>query len=83
MADATRPAETRCRARDLGISLGRYKTGKWNAITDVGGVMSHAAIVCREYGMPAVVGTGHATKIIKTGMMLRVDGSTGAVSIAR
>lgn len=52
-------------------------------ITDVGGVMSHAAIVCREYGMPAVVGTGHATKVIKTGMMLRVDGSTGAVSIAR
>jgi pyruvate,water dikinase len=52
-------------------------------ITDVGGVMSHAAIVCREYGMPAVVGTGHATKIIKTGMMIRVDGSTGAVTIAR
>jgi pyruvate,water dikinase len=45
--------------------------------------MSHAAIVCREYGMPAVVGTGHATKIIKTGMMLHVDGSSGAVSIAR
>ncbi|MCB1982697.1 MAG: PEP-utilizing protein mobile subunit, partial [Rhodoferax sp.] len=52
-------------------------------VTDVGGVMSHAAIVCREYGMPAVVGTGHATKIIRTGMMLRVDGSSGAVSIAR
>jgi len=52
-------------------------------VTDVGGVMSHAAIVCREYGMPAVVGTGHATKIIKTGMTLRVDGSTGAVAIAR
>jgi phosphohistidine swiveling domain-containing protein len=32
--------------------------------------MSHAAIVCREYGMPAVVGTGHATKVIKTGMMI-------------
>jgi len=52
-------------------------------VTDVGGVMSHAAIVCREYGMPAVVGTGHATKIIKTGMKLRVDGSTGAITIAR
>jgi pyruvate,water dikinase len=52
-------------------------------VTDVGGVMSHAAIVCREYGMPAVVGTGHATKIIKTGMMLRVDGSTGAITITR
>jgi pyruvate,water dikinase len=52
-------------------------------VTDVGGVMSHAAIVCREYGMPAVVGTGHATKVIKTGMMLRVDGSTGAITIVR
>ena len=52
-------------------------------VTDVGGVMSHAAIVCREYGMPAVVGTGHATNIIRTGMMLRVYGSSGAVSIAR
>jgi len=52
-------------------------------VTDVGGVMSHAAIVCREYGMPAVVGTGHGTKVIKTGMMIRVDGSTGAVTIIR
>ena len=52
-------------------------------VTDVGGDLSHAAIVCREYGMPAVVGTGHATKVIKTGMMLRVDGSTGAITIAR
>ncbi len=52
-------------------------------ITDVGGVMSHAAIVCREYGMPAVVGTGHSTKVIQSGMMLRVDGSTGLVNIMR
>jgi pyruvate,water dikinase len=52
-------------------------------VTDVGGVMSHAAIVCREYRMPAVVGTGLATKIIKSGMMLHVDGSSGVVSIVR
>jgi len=52
-------------------------------VTDVGGVMSHAAIVCREYGMPAVVGTGHATKIIKTGQRVRVDGTTGAITIIR
>ncbi len=52
-------------------------------VTDVGGVMSHAAIVCREYGMPAVVGTGYATKTIKSGMMLRVDGSSGVISIVR
>jgi pyruvate, water dikinase len=52
-------------------------------VTDVGGVMSHAAIVCREYGMPAVVGTGHSTKVIRSGMKLRVDGSTGSITIAR
>ena len=50
-------------------------------VTDIGGVMSHAAIVAREYGMPAVVGTGTATSRIKTGQRLRVDGSTGIVTI--
>ncbi|MCB1661366.1 MAG: PEP-utilizing enzyme, mobile region [Pseudomonadales bacterium] len=50
-------------------------------VTDVGGVMSHAAIVCREYGMPAVVGTGLATKIVKSGQMIRVNGSTGEINI--
>ena len=52
-------------------------------VTDVGGVMCHAAIVCREYGMPAVVGTGHATSIIKTGMDIKVDGATGKVTLVR
>ena len=46
-------------------------------VTDIGGVMSHAAIVCREYGLPAVVGTGRATAEIRTGQTIRVDGSTG------
>ncbi|HET7823698.1 MAG TPA: PEP-utilizing enzyme [Anaeromyxobacter sp.] len=50
-------------------------------VTDVGGVMSHAAIVCREYGMPAVVGTGHATKIVKTGQRIRVNGTTGEITV--
>jgi pyruvate,water dikinase len=50
-------------------------------VTDIGGVMSHAAIVSREYGMPAVVGTGRATAVIRTGQLLRVDGSTGVVTI--
>ena len=39
--------------------------------------MSHAAIVAREYGMPAVVGTGDATKRIRTGDRIRVDGDPG------
>jgi pyruvate,water dikinase len=50
-------------------------------VTDVGGVMSHAAIVCREYGLPAVVGTGRATAQIRTGQTIRVDGSAGVVTI--
>jgi pyruvate,water dikinase len=50
-------------------------------VTDVGGVMSHAAIVCREYGLPAVVGTGRATSTIKTGQTVRVDGTEGVVTV--
>ena len=50
-------------------------------VTDIGGMMSHAAIVCREYGLPAVTATGSASAIIKTGQRLRVDGSKGEVTI--
>jgi pyruvate, water dikinase len=50
-------------------------------VTDIGGVMSHAAIVCREYGLPAVVGTGRATSQIRTGQTIRVDGTAGIVTI--
>jgi pyruvate,water dikinase len=53
------------------------------AVTDLGGMSCHAAIVCREYGLPSVVGTGFATKIIKNGDKLKVDGSTGIVNIVR
>lgn len=51
------------------------------AVTDVGGIMSHAAIVCREYGLPAVVGSGYATAAIKTGQKIKVDGDKGIVYI--
>jgi len=51
------------------------------AVSDIGGTMSHAAIVAREYGMPAVVGTGQATVRIRTGQRLRVDGDRGVVTI--
>ncbi len=50
-------------------------------VTDIGGMMSHAAIVCREYGVPAVTGTGFGTNKIKTGDRIRVDGSAGTVTI--
>jgi len=50
-------------------------------VTDVGGMMSHAAIVCREYGLPAVTGTAFGTKTVKTGQMIRVDGNNGRVTV--
>jgi len=51
------------------------------AVSDIGGSMSHAAIVAREYGLPAVVGTGTATQAIKDGQRIRVDGGRGIVTI--
>ncbi len=42
---------------------------------------SHAAIVCREYGIPAVVGTGFATARLKTGQRVRIDGKAGTVEL--
>ena len=53
------------------------------AVTDIGGLTSHAAIVCREYGVPSVTGTGVATAIIKNGDIIRVDGDTGVVTIVQ
>ncbi len=52
-------------------------------ITDIGGLMSHTAIVCREYGIPAVIGTGVATDAIKTGDLVKVDGNEGVVKILK
>ncbi len=51
------------------------------AVSDIGGSMSHMAIVAREYGLPAVVGTGKATTRIKDGQRIRVDGGKGTVTI--
>ena len=51
------------------------------AITDIGGLTSHAAIVCREYGVPSVTGTGVGTSVIKTGDKIRLDGDRGIVTI--
>ncbi len=48
-------------------------------VTDVGGPLSHSSIVAREYGVPAVLGTGVATQRIQSGQSITVDGSTGVV----
>jgi len=53
------------------------------AVTDAGGVMCHAAIIAREYALPAVLGTGVATKEIATGDLIRVDGNEGVVTVLR
>ena len=50
-------------------------------VTDRGGTLSHAAVVAREYGIPAVVGTGNATELIRDGMRVRVDGASGTVEV--
>lgn len=50
-------------------------------VTDLGGVLSHGAIVAREYGIPAVVNTRHATARIRTGQTVTVDGNAGTVRI--
>ena len=51
------------------------------AVSDGGGIMSHAAIVSREYELPAVVATGNGTQRLSTGDRLRVDGDSGVVTI--
>lgn len=50
-------------------------------VTDIGAPLSHAAIVAREFGIPAVVGCGNATTVLKTGDVVTVDGSKGTVTL--
>jgi phosphoenolpyruvate synthase/pyruvate phosphate dikinase len=52
-------------------------------VTDIGGPLSHGSIVAREYGIPAVLGTGVATKRIRSGQLISVDGSAGVVTLAK
>jgi len=69
VADITTPAWTPLFALASGI------------VTDVGGPLSHGSIVAREYGIPAVLGTGVATKRIESGMEVTVDGDAGTVTL--
>ena len=50
-------------------------------VTDIGGILGHGSIVAREYGIPAVVGTGNVTRRIESGQTLEVDGDAGTVVI--
>ena len=50
-------------------------------VTQVGGLMTHGAVIAREYGLPAVVGVEQATHLIHDGQMIRVNGNAGYVEI--
>ena len=52
-------------------------------VTEVGGVMTHGAVIAREYGLPAVVGVEGATLLIRDGERIRVNGTEGYVEILR
>jgi pyruvate,water dikinase len=69
VASMTTPAWTPLFAMAVGI------------VTDYGGPLSHSSIVAREYGIPAVLGTGGLSKIIKSGQNITVDGDKGLVII--
>ncbi len=69
VAGITTPAWTPLFARAAGI------------VTDIGGPLGHSSIVAREYGLPAVLGTGTATRRIRNGQHITVDGSAGIVTL--
>jgi pyruvate,water dikinase len=50
-------------------------------VTDIGSPASHGAIVARELGITCVVGTGNGTRVLHTGDVVRVDGSTGEIAV--
>lgn len=50
-------------------------------VTEVGGLMTHGAVVAREYGLPAIVGVTDATTRLVDGQRVRLDGSSGAITL--
>jgi pyruvate,water dikinase len=70
-----------------GILVAKLTTPAWTplfamaggVVTDIGGPLSHGSIVAREYGIPAVLGTGAATRLIESGQQITVDGDAGYV----
>nr|WP_264355063.1 PEP-utilizing enzyme [Pseudarthrobacter sp. MM222] len=71
------------------VLVARITTPVWTSlfamasavVTDVGGPLSHSSIVAREYGIPAVLGTGVASQRVASGQRIRVDGDAGTVAI--
>jgi pyruvate,water dikinase len=71
------------------VLVARITTPAWTSlfamasavVTDVGGPLSHSSIVAREYGIPAVLGTAVATRLIHSGQLITVDGDAGVVRL--
>jgi pyruvate,water dikinase len=71
------------------ILVTRYTDPSWTPVfvalkglvTEVGGLMTHGAVIAREYGLPAVVGVAHATRLVRDGQRIRVHGTDGYVEI--
>jgi pyruvate,water dikinase len=75
--------------KDGDILVTRFTDPSWTPlfisvkglVTEVGGLMTHGAVIAREYGLPAVVGVENATKLIKDGQRIRIHGTEGFVEI--
>ena len=79
-ADTLRPGEVLiCPFTDIGWTP--YFSMAAALVTEIGGLLSHGAVVAREYGLPCVVNVPGACHHIKTGMYVKVNGSEGTVSI--
>ena len=63
------------------IVLGEAARAIAGLVTEVGGLMTHGAVIAREYGLPAVVGVEHATRLIRDGQRIRVHGTDGYIEI--
>jgi hypothetical protein len=77
-----RPDPEGTSVRGLAVSPGVVE-GPARVVLDIGGPLSHGAIVARELGIPCVINTGDGTRTIRTGDLVRVDGSAGSVEILK
>jgi pyruvate,water dikinase len=68
-----------CRTTDPSWAAAFYLTAA--VVIDIGSTGSHGAIVAREMGLPCVIGTGNGTAVLRTGDLVRVDGTSGIVTV--
>ena len=63
--------------------FGHHSSVHQGLVTEVSGLMTHGAVIANEYGVPAVVGVENATKLIRDGQPIRVNGTDGYVEILK